>query len=117
MPYLQKKFNALTAFILSIFWFLWHFPMFFYKFDFSIGMLIGFYLGLLSGSILLTFIFNSTKGSVFMTIIWHVLWNIVSSLDMFVLVSIMSAIIMVTAVLLLLRFGIRNLSTSEKIIE
>ncbi|MCW7078944.1 MAG: CPBP family intramembrane metalloprotease [Canidatus Methanoxibalbensis ujae] len=49
LPYLQKKFNALTAtFILSIFWFLWHFPMFFYRFDFSIDMLIDFYLGLLS---------------------------------------------------------------------
>jgi len=118
LPRLQKNLNALTTtFILSIFWFLWHFPMFFYRFNFSIGMVIGFYLGLLSGSILFTFIFNSTKGSVLMTIIWHVLWNLVSTLDMIVLASIMSTIIMVTAVLILLRFGVKNLSTNEKFIE
>lgn len=118
LPRLQKKFNALTAtFILSIFWFLWHFPMFFYRFDFSIGMVIGFYLGLLSGSILFTFIFNSTKGSVLMTIIWHVLWNFVATLDITFLSAIMSTIMIIAAILILMKFGAKNLSTNEKFIE
>lgn len=118
LPHLQKKFSALTAtFILSIFWFLWHFPMFFYRFDFSIGMVVGFFLGLLSGAILLTFIFNSTKGSVLMTIIWHVLWNLVAVLNMTMLSSIMSSIIMIVAILIILKFGAKNLSTNEKFIE
>ncbi len=118
LPHLQKNFNAFTAtFILSIFWFFWHLPMFFYRFDFNIGMVIGFYLGLLSGSILFTFIFNSTKGSVLMTIIWHILWNFVATFDMVILASIMSTMIMIAAVLILLRFGAKNLSTNEKFIE
>ncbi len=118
LPRLQKKFNALTAtFILSIFWFLWHIPMFFYRFDFSIGMIIGFYLGLLSGSILFTFIFNGTKGSVFMTIIWHVIWNLVATIDITILSPIMSTMIIITAILIVLKFGAKNLSTNEKFIE
>lgn len=117
LPHLQKKFSALTAtFILSIFWFLWHLPMFFYRFDFSIGMMIGFYLGLLSGAILFTFIFNSTKGSVFMVIVWHVLWNLVAVLDMTTLSAIMSTIIMIVAIVIILKFGAKNLSINEKII-
>lgn len=61
------------------------------------------------------FIFNGTRGSVLMTIIWHVLWNLVAVLDMTKLSSIMSAIMIMMAILIILKFGTKNLSPNEKI--
>lgn len=74
LPRLQRRHNALVAtLILWVFWSLWHLPLFFYMYTFSV--LPGLLIGLLAGSIVFTWIFNSTKGSVLMTIVFHGLFN------------------------------------------
>ncbi|WP_428268639.1 CPBP family glutamic-type intramembrane protease [Haliangium sp.] len=79
LPRLQRRHSALAAtFILSIFWALWHLPMFFYKENFmamGVGGTIMFFLSMFAGAILLTWLYNSTRGSVLMVALWHGLLN------------------------------------------
>ncbi|MFX1418794.1 MAG: CPBP family intramembrane glutamic endopeptidase [Promethearchaeota archaeon] len=75
LPKLQEKYNPLiSTIILFIGWGFWHTPMFFYRFH--IDMLFGWLYGLFLGAIVLTFIYNSTRGSTFATILFHISNNI-----------------------------------------
>jgi len=75
LPRLQKTRNGLTsAVILSVFWALWHLPLF----AFSGGMstmgpaeVFGWYVSLLTGSVLLTWMFNGSGGSVLIVAVFH----------------------------------------------
>jgi membrane protease YdiL (CAAX protease family) len=99
---LQEKHNPLTAsFILWLFWALWHLPLFFYTYGLSI--LPGFLAGLLSGAIALTWLYNGTGGSIFMTAIWHSAFNTVTACVMCGEgnnAAVISAAVMVLAVIL-----------------
>jgi len=53
----------MATFVLSLFWSLWHILIFFYRIEFGLGQVTGFLVGLFAGAILLTFLYNSTKGS------------------------------------------------------
>ncbi|MFX1387411.1 MAG: CPBP family intramembrane glutamic endopeptidase [Promethearchaeota archaeon] len=75
LPKLQEKYNPLiSTIILFIGWAIWHIPMFFYRF--SIDILFGWLYGLFLGAIILTFIYNSSGGSTFATILFHISNNI-----------------------------------------
>ena len=106
LPRLQHGRSALWAtFILSVFWALWHIPMFFYRFEFGIGQVIGFFIGLFAGAIWLTFLYNSTGGSTLMVALWHTTWNLVNIFGLVVsveVVSMMSAMVMVAAVIVVI---------------
>lgn len=106
LPRLQQKHSALMAtFLLSIFWALWHAPMFLYRFEFGIGQVIGFFIGMFAGAIWLTFLYNSTGGSTLMVILWHTTWNIVNIIGLVVsmeVVAYMSAMVMVAAILIVM---------------
>jgi membrane protease YdiL (CAAX protease family) len=74
LPRLQLRRSAMGATVmLWIFWSLWHLPLFFYIYTLSV--LPGVLIGLLAGSIVFTWIYNSTKGSIMMTILFHGLFN------------------------------------------
>lgn len=79
LPRLQQRHRAFTAtLILSAFWALWHVPAFFYipsYRDMGVTGAPGFFIGLLSGAILFTWLYNSTGGSILMVAIWHGLFN------------------------------------------
>jgi membrane protease YdiL (CAAX protease family) len=76
LPRLQKGRSALAATaILWILWALWHLPLFFYLYDATI--LVGFLLGLLSGAIVFTWLYNSSGGSVLLVAVWHAAFNFV----------------------------------------
>ncbi len=106
LPRLQQGRSALWAtFILSVFWAIWHIPMFFYRFEFGIGQAVGFFIGLLAGAIWLTFLYNSTGGSTLMVTLWHTSWNLVNIFGLVVsveVVSIMSAMVMVAAIIIVI---------------
>jgi membrane protease YdiL (CAAX protease family) len=77
LPRLQRGRSALGAtVILWSMWALWHLPMFFYLYQVTI--LPGFLLGLLSGAITFTWLYNSTGGSIPMVAIWHGAFNFVT---------------------------------------
>ncbi len=104
LPRLQARWSVLaSAAILAVGWGFWHAPFFVYRFQFGVGEIVGFFLGLLAGSIWLAYLYNATGGSVLATMSWHVTWNIVNVIAMLIstaLLSLLSAEVMVAAVII-----------------
>lgn len=118
LPQLQSEYPALTATaILGVFWLVWHVPAFFYRYHLSGGMFIGFVLGLFAGAIWMTFLFNYTRGSVLAVSLWHFTFNLVSMIGTDAVSSaVMSMLVMVLAVVVAVRYGVRDLSPYPKTI-
>jgi membrane protease YdiL (CAAX protease family) len=78
LPRLQENRSALSATFILAFWhIIWHIPFFFYKFELDLVGTFGFALGIFIVAIWLTFLYNSTNGSILMVVLWHFSWNIV----------------------------------------
>jgi membrane protease YdiL (CAAX protease family) len=116
LPQLQSKYSALIATsILTFFWLGWHIPTFFYRYHLSAGMLIGFILGLFAGAIWMTFLFNYTQGSLLAVSLWHFTFNFVSMIGTEAIVAAtMSTIIIVVAIFVVVKYGMKNLSPFPK---
>jgi uncharacterized protein len=85
LPRLQNKMNAFFAsIVLTLFWALWHLPLFFYRDGFttmSTAGIFGWVFSLLTGSILLTWLYNSSKGSILMCAVFHTTIDIAFTAD------------------------------------
>ncbi len=113
LPRLQKDHSALSAtLILAVFWALWHLPQFFYLFDTTI--LVGWFLGLTAGAIVFTWLYNSTEGSIPIVAVWHGAFNFItaSAAGEGLIAAILSAIVMVWAVVVIFLFRPANLKPS-----
>ena len=80
LPLLQRRHGALAAALLvTPIWALWHLPYFFtlatYR-DFAPAGYVGFVFGLACGSIVLTWLYNGTGGSILACAVWHGLFNL-----------------------------------------
>lgn len=119
LPHLQSRYSAIRAtLVLTVFWLGWHIPTFFYRYELSGGMLIGFILGLLAGAILLTFLFNYTNGSLLAVSLWHFTFNLVSMIGTeAVVAATMSTILMIFALFVVIRYGGKNLSPYPRAIS
>lgn len=106
LPRLQHKRTAFMAtLVLTVFWALWHAPMFLYRFEFGMVQVIGFFIGMFAGAIWLSFLYNCTGGNTFMVVLWHATWNIVNIIGLVVsidVVSLMSAMVMVISIVILI---------------
>lgn len=73
LPRLQAKYNALTSsLILGVLWGLWHFPLTLIPDTFqSMTPFTGFVLSTIATSILMTWLFNHSRGSVLLAGIFH----------------------------------------------
>jgi uncharacterized protein len=83
LPRLQKTMSVSRAtLILGLVWALWHVPAFFYH-ETYINMewyiLPGFIFGVLCGSVLFTWLYNGSGGSVLMVAIWHALYDLTTA--------------------------------------
>ena len=83
LPGLQRTHSALTSSVLlAIGWAGWHLPAFFYVPSYTamgLRVLPGFFLGVLAGAIVLTWLYNSSEGSVFAAVLWHASFNFVTA--------------------------------------
>jgi membrane protease YdiL (CAAX protease family) len=80
LPLLQDRYGAFVAALLvTPIWALWHLPFFFtvatYR-HFPVPGYVGFVFGLACGSIVLTWLYNGTGGSILACAIWHGLYNL-----------------------------------------
>lgn len=101
LPHLQRSRSACRATVLlSLGWGLWHVPYFFYRYHLAgPGEYVGFYLGLFAGALWLTFLYNSTGGSVLIVLIWHTVWNAVAAITGVIspsLVALTAALILIS---------------------
>ena len=94
-------------------------PFFFYiatyvKLDFA--MFPVFTLGVLAGAIVLTWLYNSTNGSILMAALWHGALNFVTATKASegTIADLISMAIMIWAVLVILVYTPANLSHQEK---
>jgi membrane protease YdiL (CAAX protease family) len=75
LPRLQAGNNALwAAIILTFCWAIWHWPLFLYRPGFvqmGIAGTIGWFFSLLTGSVLLTWLYNSSRASILVCAIFH----------------------------------------------
>ncbi len=116
LPQLQEKYTAWKATILLIvIWALWHIPFFFYRFDFSLGISIGFFFGIFVGAIILTSIYNSSKGMMLPVMIFHFLNNLCSEFDKEIIVAVLSVGFVFLAIYIYWKLGTENLSTNNRI--
>lgn len=115
LPRLQATHSALTAtVILWALWALWHLPLFFYSYEPSVipGMLAG----LFAGAIVLTWLYNSTRGSLLMVILWHGGFNFItaSAAGAGMAAAVESVFVIVLAVVIVALCRPANLSFSGK---
>lgn len=80
LPFLQRRYGAFAAALLvTPIWALWHLPLFFtvatYR-NFPVPGYIGFVFGLACGSIVLTWLYNRTGGSILACAVWHGTYNL-----------------------------------------
>src|SRR5215210_1940622 len=75
LPRFQMKLNALAASILlTVFWAFWHWPLFFYRpgyITMDTADIFGWFFSLLTGSILLTWLYNSSRESILICAVFH----------------------------------------------
>jgi membrane protease YdiL (CAAX protease family) len=75
LPRLQQKNSAFVAtLILSVFWAIWHIPTFFYRpgyAEMGLFAIVGWFFSIVMGAMLLTWLYNSTRGSVLIVSLFH----------------------------------------------
>jgi uncharacterized protein len=118
LPRLQRGRSALSAtLILVIFWLGWHAPMFFYKESFiEMGFpgALGWAVSLAFGAILLTWLYNSTRGSILMVIIWHGTFDGAVSATGGNIAMIASIMVIIWAIVVVRHYGVAELSRIGK---
>jgi membrane protease YdiL (CAAX protease family) len=115
LPRLQTEYNALkSTFILTIIWWLWHIPTFFYRYELFFGLILMFPL-LLSGSILITFLYNQSS-SLLLTIIFHISYNTVNTHEISIIAIIVVSIFIIFWAIRIIRvYGSQNLAQKERV--
>lgn len=115
LPRLQRDHSALTAtLILGLFHAFWHLPAFFYREAYlAMGLASGLpmlVVSVLAAAIVFTWIYNSTRGSLLMVILFHALFDMlsVSSAGGATAPAVMSAVVWVLAVVIVVFFQARQ---------
>jgi len=121
LPHLQRTHSAMTSTVLlSLGWAGWHLPAFFYLPSYTamgLAIIPGFFLGILAGAIVLTWLYNSSGGSVIAAGLWHASFNFVTASPSAgaVTAAITSTLVMVWAVVIVWRYDWSTLATRRRI--
>lgn len=120
LPRFQRTFNALTSsLILTVLWAIWHWPLFFYRPGYTsmdFAGILGWTFSLLTGSILLTWLYNSSRASVLICAVFHSTIDIAFTADLADknIVNYMGFLITVWGILIIILFKPKNLATNER---
>jgi membrane protease YdiL (CAAX protease family) len=117
LPRLQQTYSAFaSSILLSIAWAGWHLPAFFYVPSYTalgLRILPAFFIGILAGAIVLTWLYNSSGGNLMAVVLWHASFNFVSASPNAsgLAAAITSTLVIVWAAALLWRCGRKTLMT------
>ncbi|MBA2614096.1 MAG: CPBP family intramembrane metalloprotease [Bacteroidetes bacterium] len=116
LPHLQEKYSAIkSTIILTVIWATWHLPFFLWRFQFSLMITIGFFFAIFVGALIITSLFNFSKGSIVAVILFHFANNIASSLDKEYIVAVVSTGFVFVAVYLIRNYKTKNLADVERV--
>ncbi len=120
LPHLQVRRSALTAaLIVSAIWAGWHLPLFLFSPGMSsmgLGGMIGWAISILTGSVIMTWLFNASGGSVLAVALFHGVLDIVMMSPAHpMLPTVMGAVLTVTGFVLPRIVGRENLSGRARI--
>jgi len=123
LPILQKKYNALmSSIIIGIFWTLWHLPLFFSpESQLSATPIPLFFLFNTSSSILFTWVYNNTNGSVLLCLLFHTSNNFFSAIfsvmpkssGSSIPIYLITGLLMITALAVIYKAGPAKLSRNK----
>jgi membrane protease YdiL (CAAX protease family) len=123
LPRLQARHSALVATVLlTVGWALWHAPLFLYRPGYtSMGIpgIIGWFVSLLTGAVLLTWLFNESRGSILVVALFHATVDVAFTSDIsspFV-VNAAGALITLVGLAVLIVAGPRDLARAGKIVR
>jgi hypothetical protein len=88
--------------------------VFFYNYEPSIFGVIAFLVGILSGAVVLTWLYNSTEGSVLAAIVWHGTYNAAVAGGSGIVSAVVTAGVIVGAIFIGNLYGPRTYSLREK---
>jgi membrane protease YdiL (CAAX protease family) len=115
LPRLQARYSARTAsLILGLIWAGWHLPLFFYSYDASPFSVLAFTVSILSGAAFLTWLFNSSAGSVLVTVLWHGTYNATVAGAEGAVPAVVTGAIIIAVILIANRYGPETLSSRPK---
>lgn len=114
LPRLQRKYSAASAtLILAVIWACWHIPAFFYRDTYIQMGILGFPMFLVSitfATMVFTWLYNSTNGSLLLVILFHAFFNWLSTSEAGGGATgiIMSVPVIVWAIFVVRRYGPEN---------
>ncbi|MEJ7597580.1 MAG: type II CAAX endopeptidase family protein [Kofleriaceae bacterium] len=122
LPHLQARRSALAAsLIVAAIWAGWHLPLFVFSPGMSamgVGGIIGWAISLLTGSVIMTWLFSASGGSVLAVAMFHGVLDIVMMSPAHpMLPTVMGAVLTVTGFALPRMFGRENLRGHARIVE
>ncbi len=118
LPRLQRRYSARTAtLILGLWWAGWHAPTFFYNYELSPFSVLAFTVSILSGALLLTWLYNSTGGSVLATLLWHGTFNAATAGAQGLVAPIVTMAVILAVIFIGRRYGAESLSQRKKYTE
>lgn len=123
LPRLQTRHTALVAtLLLTVGWALWHVPLFLYRPGFtSMGAagIAGWFFSLLTGAVLLTWLYNESQGSILVVALFHAAIDVAftSSASSPFVVNATGALITFWGIAVILVAGPRYLSRSDKVVR
>lgn len=120
LPRLQARHSAFVAtLLLTIGWAGWHLPLFLYRPGYvamdAFGAL-GWALSLFTGAVLLTWLFNASRGSLFVVALFHATIDIAFTSDIasMTIVNITGALVTIWGIAVLLIYRLKNLAPVQK---
>lgn len=123
LPRLQSHHSALGATImLTVGWAVWHTPLFLYRPGYTtmgLAGVIGWFFSLLTGAVLLTWLYNESRGSILVVALFHATIDVVftSEGSSTLVVNAAGALLTVCGILVLLATGPGYLSRSGKVVR
>lgn len=123
LPHLQRRFNALnSSLLLTVFWAIWHWPLFLYRpgyMNMDIAAIGGWVFSLLTGSVLLTWLFNSSKGSIVVCALFHAAVDIAftNTISSERIVNLTGILITLYGIAVVIAFGPGQLSFRKRVVS
>jgi membrane protease YdiL (CAAX protease family) len=115
LPRLQRERSARSAtLILGLLWAVWHLPQFFYNYEMGLFGVVAFTVSILSGALVLTWLYNSTGGSVLVPALWHGALNTAVAGAQGEMAALVNAFVILAAVLIARWAGPEDLSRAGK---